>query len=252
MNKYISLLIFLLLLTSCKSRKNLAYSEANASLTTQKLIENYQSNKLDFNTLHIKGNAKYGIYNPSVDIRIKKSEEILVSVRMPIIGVVAKAKITPNYVSYYQKIDNEYFEGEYEFLSHLLGTELDYQKVENLLLGKAIDDLKKEKFRFSIEDNRYRLTTMYSSLKKSYFFEPDNFRLERQFLEQPLEGRNVLISYSGYKNYEENVLPHSIVMDVDNQKDKKEIRIEYKSVEFNTNISFPYEIPRGYSEVIID
>ncbi len=252
MNKYISLLIFLLLLTSCKSRKNLAYSEANASLTTQKLIENYQSNKLDFNTLHIKGNAKYGIYNPSVDIRIKKSEEILVSVRMPIIGVVAKAKITPNYVSYYQKIDNEYFEGEYEFLSHLLGTELDYQKVENLLLGKAIDDLKKEKFRFSVEDNRYRLTTMYSSLKKSYFFEPDNFRLERQFLEQPLEGRNVLISYSGYKNYEENVLPHSIVMDVDNQKDKKEIRIEYKSVEFNTNISFPYEIPRGYSEVIID
>lgn len=252
MNKYISLLIFLLLLTSCKSRKNLAYSEANASLTTQKLIENYQSNKLYFNTLHIKGNAKYGIYNPSVDIRIKKSEEILVSVRMPIIGVVAKAKITPNYVSYYQKIDNEYFEGEYEFLSHLLGTELDYQKVENLLLGKAIDDLKKEKFRFSVEDNRYRLTTMYSSLKKSYFFEPDNFRLERQFLEQPLEGRNVLISYSGYKNYEENVLPHSIVMDVDNQKDKKEIRIEYKSVEFNTNISFPYEIPRGYSEVIID
>lgn len=252
MNKYISLLIFLLLLTSCKSRKNLAYSEANASLTTQKLIENYQSNKLDFNTLHIKGNAKYGIYNPSVDIRIKKSEEILVSVRMPIIGVVAKAKITPNYVSYYQKIDNEYFEGEYELLSHLLGTELDYQKVENLLLGKAIDDLKKEKFRFSVEDNRYRLTTMYSSLKKSYFFEPDNFRLERQFLEQPLEGRNVLISYSGYKNYEENVLPHSIVMDVDNQKDKKEIRIEYKSVEFNTNISFPYEIPRGYSEVIID
>lgn len=252
MNKYISLLIFLLLLTSCKSRKNLAYSEANASLTTQKLIENYQSNKLDFNTLHIKGNAKYGIYNPSVDIRIKKSEEILVSVRMPIIGVVAKAKITPNYVSYYQKIDNEYFEGEYEFLSHLLGTELDYQKVENLLLGKAIDDLKKEKFRFSVEDNRYRLTTMYSSLKKSYFFEPDNFRLERQFLEQPLEGRNVLISYSGYKNYEENVLPHSIVMDVDNQKDKKKIRIEYKSVEFNTNISFPYEIPRGYSEVIID
>lgn len=252
MNKYISLLIFLLLLTSCKSRKNLAYSEANASLTTQKLIENYQSNKLDFNTLHIKGNAKYGIYNPSVDIRIKKSEEILVSVRMPIIGVVAKAKITPNYVSYYQKIDNEYFEGEYEFLSHLLGTELDYQKVENLLLGKAIDDLKKEKFRFSVEDNRYRLTTMYSSLKKSYFFEPDNFRLERQFLEQPLEGRKVLISYSGYKNYEENVLPHSIVMDVDNQKDKKEIRIEYKSVEFNTNISFPYEIPRGYSEVIID
>ncbi len=252
MNKYISLLIFLLLLTSCKSRKNLAYSEANASLTTQKLIENYQSNKLDFNTLHIKGNAKYGIYNPSVDIRIKKSEEILVSVRMPIIGVVAKAKITPNYVSYYQKIDNEYFEGEYEFLSHLLGTELDYQKVENLLLGKAIDDLKKEKFRFSVEDNRYRLTTMYSSLKKSYFFEPDNFRLERQFLEQPLEGRNVLISYSGYKNYGENVLPHSIVMDVDNQKDKKEIRIEYKSVEFNTNISFPYEIPRGYSEVIID
>jgi len=251
-NKYISLLIFLLLLTSCKSRKNLAYSEANASLTTQKLIENYQSNKLDFNTLHIKGNAKYGIYNPSVDIRIKKSEEILVSVRMPIIGVVAKAKITPNYVSYYQKIDKEYFEGEYEFLSHLLGTELDYQKVENLLLGKAIDDLKKEKFRFSVEDNRYRLTTMYSSLKKSYFFEPDNFRLERQFLEQPLEGRNVLISYSGYKNYEENVLPHSIVMDVDNQKDKKEIRIEYKSVEFNTNISFPYEIPRGYSEVIID
>jgi hypothetical protein len=251
-NKYLSLLIFFVVLTSCKSRKNLAYSEADASLATQKLIENYQSNKLEFNTLHIKGNAKYGIYNPSVDIRIRKSEEILVSVRMPIIGVVAKAKITPDYVSYYQKIDSEYFEGEYEFLSHLLGTDLDYQKVENLLLGKAIDNLNKEKFRFSVEDNSYRLTTTYSNLKKSYFFEPNNFRLEKQFLEQPLEKRNVLIRYSGFKNYEENILPHSIVLNVENQNNKNEFRIEYKSVEFNTNISFPYEIPRGYSEVIID
>lgn len=252
MNKYTTLLLFLLLLTSCKSRKNLAYSEADASFSTKKVIENYQNNKLEFNTLHIKGNAKYGIYNPTVDIRIRKSEEILVSVRMPIIGVVAKAKITPNYVSFYQKIDSEYFEGEYDFLSNLLGTELDYQKVENLLLGKVIDDLAKDKFQFSIEDNTYRLTTIYSSLKKSYFFAPDNFRLEKQFLEQPLQGRNVLIKYSGYKNYEENVLPHSVVFNVENQKDKNEIKLEYKSVEFNTDISFPYEIPRGYSEIIID
>ncbi|MFA7444420.1 MAG: DUF4292 domain-containing protein [Flavobacteriaceae bacterium] len=252
MNKYIALVIFTLFLTSCKSKKNLAYSEADASLSVNRLIENYHNNKVDFQTLHIKGNAKYGIYNPTVDIRIRRGEEILVSVRMPLIGVIAKAKITPEYVSYYQKIDGEYFEGDYEFLNHLLGTELDYQKVENLLLGKTIEALQKEEFRFSVEQNRYRLTTIYSPLKKSYFFEPDNFRLEKQFLEQPYQNRNVLIRYADYKKYDESVLPHSIMLNVENQKDKNEIRIEYKSVEFDTNISFPYQIPRGYSEIIID
>jgi hypothetical protein len=48
---------------------------------------------------------------------------------------MAKASITPTSVSYYEKIKGTYFEGDFSALSQWLGTDLDYNKIQNMLLG---------------------------------------------------------------------------------------------------------------------
>ena len=58
---------------------------------------------------------------------------------------VAKVMITPDKVSYYNNWENVYFDGDFSLLSDLLGTELDFTKVQNLLLGETLFDLKEQK-----------------------------------------------------------------------------------------------------------
>lgn len=253
MRKYIALLTLVLLTASCKSRKAVFSSQADASVSTREVIRNYDlQSALDFETLHIKGNTSVSFFNINLDIRIKKDEMILVTARAPLVGNVAKVLITPDYVSYYYRPDSEYFEGDYEFLSNWLGVELDFQKVQNLLLGRTLEDLRKERLAIAITDNLYKLSSSKSGLDKAYFFEPDNFRLAQQWIEQKHEGRNASIKYSMYKNQEGNNLPHFILINTLSGKHKNEFQIEYRTIEFNTQVSFPYEIPAGYKHLEID
>lgn len=252
MKNYIGVLILFFIVTSCKTKQYVSGSEADSSFSAKNVIENYNKNSLDFKTLHIKGSTKYKFISPSIDLRIKKDEIILVSIRVPLAGTVIKAKVTPDYVSYYNNWESEYFEGDYEFLSNWLGTELDFQKVQNLLLGRTMDNPEREKFVLTIENNLYKLFSERKNLSKAYFFEPDTYQLKKQFVEQKHKNRSASVEYNNYKNQNNSVLPFVIVIKSLNEKDENEFKVDYKTIEFNTQITFPYQIPDGYKEVEID
>ena len=50
---------------------------------------------------------------------------------------------------YYEKINGNYFEGDFN-IKPILGTDLDFNKIQNMLLGRAIDDLNKGKYTESL------------------------------------------------------------------------------------------------------
>lgn len=243
-------MVLLLVVTSCKTKNSVL--EADTSVSVKEVVKNYKSqNSLDFKTLHIKGNTSYSLFNISLDIRIKKDEIILVSCRAPLVGTVIKAYITPDYISYYNKWDSEYFEGDYEFLSEFLGTELDFQKVQNLLLGRTLDEIDRERFVYAIENNLYKLSSNRSNLSKAYYFEPLDFNLVKQHVEQKHENRSAFVEYSNYKIHNSIKLPYSVFIFSLNGKDKNEFKVDYKTIDFNTEISFPYNIPDGYKKIEI-
>ena len=147
MKKSVSILIIAVAFASCKPKQAVVSEEvvlAGEAKSAKEVIAGHNAIPKDFKTLYIKGDASYKdskqSQNVSVEIRIKKDETILVSVR--VLGItMAKALITPKSVSYYEKINGQYFEGNYAVLSRWLGTELDFKKVQNMLLGEALDDL---------------------------------------------------------------------------------------------------------------
>jgi hypothetical protein len=58
---------------------------------------------------------------------------------------------------YYEKLQRTYFDGDFSLLSKWLGAELDYEKVQNILLGQAVLNLKKGKYNSEIANNLYQL-----------------------------------------------------------------------------------------------
>lgn len=258
MKKYIVILCAMITLASCKTQQVAAVSEGKAtgSKSVQEIVEGHYKNSKDFKTLYIKASAKYEdkhqSQNVTAEIKIKKDEIILVSIRF--LGItMAKAIITPTRVSYYEKINGTYFDGNYAVLSRWLGTELDYSKVQNMLTGEALYDLTKGMYQASLEEGKYKLQSAdRSSIMKKFFFEGSNYLLKQQEITQMgVETRSLEIRYPSHREYPKAVLPASIAIEAE-QKDRVTINIEYNTVTFDEELSFPYEVPEGFEQITIE
>lgn len=254
MKRYISLGLVLLLF-SCKAKAVLAEGNANTKETAEKIIASHYNNKTEFSTLYIKSNVKYKDDKQSIsvsaDIRIKKDEKILVSVRF--LGfTVAKALITPTSVQYYEKTGGNYFEGDFAGISQWLGTDLDFYKLQNMFVGKALDNLAKDKYTVSIEDKLYKLANVSDKkTEKTFYFESENFLLKKEQINQSEKERALQISYPDFKKYPEMILPLSMEIDATQKKGKVNIDVDFKNVTFNEELSFPYSVPDGYERTYI-
>jgi hypothetical protein len=166
---------------------------------------------------------------------------------------MAKALITPSSVQYYDKIGNKYFEGDYSSLSKWIGTDLDYQKLQNMFLGKTIDDLHASKYDASIIEKLYKLqSNPDSNTNKAFYFESDNYLVKKQEINQSLKNRTLQIEYPDYKRYESMILPLSLAIDARQKESKTNINIEYKNISFNEELTFPYNVPEGYERIFIE
>ena len=253
--KYLLSAILLFFLIGCKSKQSVATAAANDNTEVSKIINGHYANEHDFKTLNIRANAKYVDEKQSqsinAEIRIKKDEIIWINIKF--LGIpMAKAMITPTKVSYYEKINNTYFEGDFSMLSNWLGTDLDFSKVQNLFLGKAIDDLTKDKWVSEVVEKMFKLSLPNGSdIAKEFYFEGANYLLKKETITQASQNRSLEIRYPSFKEEKGMFLPNEINIKAE-QKDKVTIDIEYKNTTFNENLSYPFSIPSGYTAVEIN
>lgn len=251
--KIASALVFVVIFGACKSTKTLAGSDVDGSLSSKKIIQNHYQNQMDFSTLSGKVKIAYtngeDAQSVAVSLRIKKDEVIWISAPF---GVV-KAMITPERVSFYNRLENEYFDGDFSYLSAILGTTVDFTMMQNLLLGNAILDLRAQKFSATIASGTYTLKPRKSNpLYKILFqLEPNHFKVVDQQISQPEKERLLTMAYS-YQEIAGNVLPKEIGVVAHDDHGTNTIDLEYKSMDFGKNLNFPYKIPKGFKEIVLE
>ena len=132
----------LLLLGACKSASKVTDKDLAKVLPARTIINNHYDSQLEFTTISGKVKIDYkeggGTQSVGVSLRMQKDRAIWISAPL---GVI-KAYITPDRVSFYNKLQNEYFDGDYSYFSEILGVDVDFFKIQNLLLGQAIMDLR--------------------------------------------------------------------------------------------------------------
>ncbi|UNY99676.1 DUF4292 domain-containing protein [Zhouia spongiae] len=253
--KYIAFLFLPVAITmqSCGSKKAMVSTDAIEGLSARTIIKNHYKNELDFNT--IRGRIKIGFENQetsmsnSVTLRMEKDKAIWLSATL---GVV-KVYITPDRVSFYNKLDNTYFDGDFSYLSQLLGTSLDFQKVQNMLLGQALFDLKNEKYDAAVVQNKYQLKPRQdiTLFEKLFLIDPLNFKMAVQRLTQSANNRMLMIAYDKYDQIGGRPFPGQITILANEGSNQTKIDLEYKNIEFNQKVSFPYKIPKGFKQLTV-
>ncbi|NJB71542.1 hypothetical protein GGR42_002004 [Saonia flava] len=238
---------------SCKSNKVVIDGAVDESMVAKNIIKNHYSNQLNYRTLSGRMKIDYsdGVSSQGVSVSLRMERDKAIWISAPL-GMV-KAYITPDRVSFYNKLQNEYFDGNFNYLSNLLGTELDFKKVENLLLGQAIFDLRQEKYNATVNNSNYELKPkkVHELFKALFQIEPKNFKMATQQISQPWEKRLLEIQYKNYQEIDKRVLPNEIGIVAIQDEEKTMIDIEYRNIEFNKPMNFPYKIPKGFKEVVL-
>jgi hypothetical protein len=165
---------------------------------------------------------------------------------------MAKALITPNEVKYYEKINGTYFEGNYDALSRWLGTDLDFNKIQNMLIGQPIDDLSKGNYSFAETEKFYKLNAVEDKTEKSFFFEEEHFLLKKQEISQPQKERSFEANYPSFQDFASGIFPGSLTINAYQKKRKTTIIVDYNSITFNEDLSFPYSVPDGYDRISVN
>ncbi|MBU2948211.1 DUF4292 domain-containing protein [Zobellia uliginosa] len=238
---------------SCKANKVLADGKVDGNLTAKAIVKSHYANTTNFNTLSGKmridysdGESSQGV---SVSLRMEKDKAIWMSAPL---GMV-KAYITPGRVTFYNKLQNEYFDGDFAYLSKFLGTELDFEQVQNLLMGQALFNLRDAKYDASVVNGDYQLKPKKAMelFKVMFQIEPKNFKMASQQLSQPLKKRLLQVNYTDYQKIGKYILPQRIAVAAIEGDDRNTVDIEYKNIEFDQPMNFPYKIPKGFKEITL-
>lgn len=247
-------LAILLFVASCKSAKSIVASgKASDKLSAKQVIKQHQKSDADFKTLQ--GKVKIEItqnqkeQGSTFNLRIEKDKVIWLSAKLGL----ARMMITPEKVRFYNKLDNEYFDGDYKLLSDFVGVDLDFNKVQNILLGQAIFDLKGEPHTVSVNENSYALQPKDQNalLELFYLINPSHFKMDSLQLFQQLKKRILQVDYKSYQEVKKQILPKDIRIIAVEDSEEVAITMEFKSITLNEDIRFPFNIPTGYKEIVI-
>ncbi|MGY0391309.1 DUF4292 domain-containing protein [Bizionia sp. KMM 8389] len=252
-NKHIAGLItfVFLMVISCKSTATLSSGEANLSLSKKDVLKAHTKLMPNFKTLQAKVRVVYSEGSKSqshtVTLRMEKDKTIWINATLNLMRVM----ITPDKVRFYNKLDNTYFDGDFSYISDLLGTELDYNKVQNLLLGNAIFDIDKNTYDMSVFENAYLFQPkeQLALFELFYIVNPAHFKLNSQQLHQAKESRFLQVDYLNYQIINNQSIPEQlkiIALEADNET---RIELSLNSVSINEPVRFPFKIPSGFDKI---
>lgn len=270
MKQFFIILSVAVFLVSCKSsKKNTPPTEGSETNTAETMVkeEPVKSNSKnenkravedialahyglfnDFNTLNISSEVDYKDKNMdqsiNADIKMQKNKQILITAR--VLFFTAKVYLTPERASFYETFQGTHYDGDFKFLSNFLGTDVTYENVENMLLGKAF---------YNLNTNDYsKIKSNELELKLNQFLMKLVLGSKNQIasteVTQDKSADKLVIQYPSYQSSENIYLPKEIKIHA-MQKNDVQITIDYKKVSVNPSIDFKYKIPSNSKAIKI-
>lgn len=252
MKKLLVLALFTWILVSCKGTKTVTGSAEN--LAVKNIVTSHDAASPEFNTLAAR---VYVVYEDdkkqqSITVSLRMEKDKVIWMKASLIGItLAKAKITPDRVSYYETVGGTYFDGDFSLLSEWLGTEINFNKAQAILLGQSIFPIENGQYTSATQGDKYKLqpTTQPFNFIHSVLLLSSNFKVASETLSQPNEERILSIRYDDYQTIEGSIYPSEIHVMASEKESTTKIDLTYRKIEPNVSINFPFTIPDGYSEM---
>jgi len=240
------------LFLGCKTTKIVESNKTlDPKMSVKQIVKKHNKSQSEFNTLQGRLKVEYTQGDRSevhtLTLRMEHDKTIWINAFLNMVRV----KITPERVRFYNKLDNTYFDGDYALISNFLGTELQFENLQNVLLGEAIFDINPKEFKKNTHPNSYMLTPKRENALFDflYLINPSYFKLDAQLLSQSLKQNVLKIQYRSYQKVEGLVLPENMDITATNSNEQTTLNLNIKSVSLNQSLRFPFNIPKGFKAI---
>lgn len=245
----LSFIVLLICLASCGGRKSVLKDKELKTETLKAIVKNYDKSNPQFETMRgrIKGVFVDGDDQQNINIsyRFKKDEILWMSAKLAGLIQVAKMMVTPKNIQFYERIDQSYFDGDFKLISSFLGLELNYEQLQNLLLGQSIKAFNIKNSDLGEVDGYFQINTTYDKgLQQSVLLDNKTFKIKQQTLKQ--KDREVRIMYKSYQVIDKMSFPEEIVILAGEKENKVSIILEYKNINLNDDLNFPFRTPNNF------
>lgn len=246
--------VILMVLSSCKAKKDLLKTTTiSKKMSARKVARKHIASNFNKTTVaaKFKVNFNNGTLKQRISVSLKMKKDEVIWLKGTKFITLFKVKITPTSVRYYSSFTKNYVEGDFSMLTKLLGIEINFEQLQNLLLGQSLLNLKKQKQRVTIEDNKYVLTpeSQVDLFDISFSVNPSHFKLEKQSVVNSQKNKRLDIFYPSYSMIDGELFPQEIQIIAKQPKTFTKIDFITKSVLFDTNLDLSFSIPNGYKQI---
>ena len=260
----VSMLLFSVLITACSTKKNIIRQplrEQGEAFLLDKLAES----ELKYDWLSARCNVaviddKKSKTEFNGQIRMKADSVLWISLS-PALGIeVARLMITSDSIKFINRLEKNYFTGDFDFISNKFQTTIDFDILQAIILGNDMHSYENESFRAGIDRMEYKLqsTDRHKNRKfhkqkdnpkilvQNIWLNPDNFKITRINLkEYGEENKRLQADYSSFKAIDSQLFPSSLFVEIQSEK-KLIIEINFTKLELNAPQVFPFKIPENY------
>ena len=275
--KLLIFVVFVFFVTSCATTKKQAQKQ-QASIAkdstkldvsdnpTKYLFEKLEKNEFKFNWLNAKCSIKtdLGDANFSCNLRIRNDSAIWINIT--VLGMdAARVLITNDSVKLFKRDlkGASYFVGDFKYINKLFGVVLDYDIIQSFLTGNDFKNYETDKFKSSILNKKYLLSTIgRRKLKKSLndadathlriediWVDPETFKIIKHFVNEFKLGNKAEVDYSDFRQVDDQLFPFKFDFEINSAK-KVNATIIFSKVSINEPQTFPFRIPAGADRLV--
>lgn len=235
----------LLIINSCgvlRPKPNSTISVSN----TKELLKQTQSTQPTWKTLDLRGSltARQGNISQRITTIIRISANELIWLNAAVILPMGRVKIDQSGVAFYEQIGKTFFEGDFSAIEKTLGLTLDYNQIENSLLGIPVFATTPGKARFASIKDGYVLKSRQGNLRLSNTYN-QQFFMAKQLL--TLGNQRLVIHYDDYQQTSGQWIPMLVRYEGQFKGETVELEFAFRKAEVNSEIRTPFSIPKSYT-----
>lgn len=261
MKKNLLILVSLSVISCSVKRVN---PDNNLPISTTKPIENSkdfyktinEKNNFEFLKINSRIDAKTGSFIPTLDATIYIENEKKVWINLvAVIFQAARGIATPEGIKAYEKYNKTYIDSDFSYLNNLLGINfVDYEALQNLLLGKTFIPVNDSEFELTENANGFKLESKSNQNGKLMEYKiilnyDKQNNLEYVLLSNQTNSDQLEISYSNRVNFNNESFPKNVKIIIKADK-TNEILIENTKFDFS-RMDVNYSVPANYTKTEI-
>lgn len=253
----------ILVFGSCKSAKDLTdTSRFLPSISKNELLERIDMNGANYTSAEIKKfSAEYSSEKEKRSfkgfVRYAKNEKLMASIA-PAMGIeVFRILADADSIGFIDRYNKQFYRGDYAFVKRSLGMDLDFSLLA-FMVSADINQLPKDyrpgkRFSFS-KSEKYFILTRTRDIKGKRFLIEYNYDadllLRRVYLKDFSCNDFIELYYYDYFRDEKGIFPKSLRLSGNNNRKLLTLNLNFKSLEFNKQLNFPFSISSKYTEIL--